>query len=142
MTSTVSRIFLVCAAATLGALAGPARAGDDAPPAPKETNVDQAHCQAMGEGYFAVKGSTSCIKISGYISVGGGAVDFGGRGKKTEGSAPSHVVGFTENSTGVSIETRFDSELGPGRIYVEINGTNLNAFSGGPAHPLSPAADR
>ena len=83
----------------------------------------------MGEGYFAVKGSTSCIRISGYISAG---VDFGGAAKKTDGPAPSHVVGFSENSAGVSIETHFDTEIGPSRIYVEINGANVNAFRAAP----------
>ena len=86
-----------------------------------------------------VKGSTSCIRISGYISAG---VDFGGAAKRTEGPAPSHVVGFSENSAGVSIETHFDTESGRASIYVEINGTNVNALSGGPAHPFSPATDR
>lgn len=139
MTSAAQHVLLISVLAALGAFAAPAYAGDVSPPAAKDVSPEQARCQALGEGYFAVKGSTSCIKISGYISAG---VDFGGAAKRTEGPAPSHVVGFSENSAGVSIETRFDTELGPGRIYVEINGTNVNALSGAPAHPAIPAADR
>jgi len=36
-----------------------------APPTP-----DQARCNAIGEGFYAVKGSNACIKISGYIAAG------------------------------------------------------------------------
>ena len=139
MTSAAQHILLLSAVVAFAALAGPAHAGDDSTPAPKDISSEQARCQALGEGYFAVKGSTSCIRISGYISAG---VDFGGAAKRTDGPPSSHVVGFSENSAGVSIETHFDTELGPSRIYVEINGTNVNPFSGGPAHPVSPAADR
>ena len=142
MTSVAAHVLLISAVAAFGAFAGPAHAGDDSPPAPKDISPEQARCEALGEGYFAVKGSTSCMRISSYISAGAGAIDFGGAANRTDAPAPSHVVGFSENSAGVRIDPHFDAELGPSRIYVEINGTNVNAFSGGPAHSFGPAADR
>ncbi len=137
MTSAVQHVLLLSAVAAFGAFSGPTYAGDDLTPASKDISWEQARCQALGEGYFAVKGSTSCIRISGYISAG---VDFGEAAKRTNGPAATHIVGVSENSTGVSIETHFDTELGPSQVYVEINGTNVNAFSVGPAYPFSPAA--
>lgn len=139
MTSAASHVLLISAVAAFGAFAGPAYAGDDSTPASKDISWEQARCQALGEGYFGVKGSTSCIRISGYISAG---IDFGGATKRADGTATSHVAGLSGNSAGVSIETHFDTEFGPSSVYVEINGANVNALSGGPAHPFSPAADR
>jgi hypothetical protein len=139
MSSPAQHVLLISAVAAFGAFASPARAGDDPTPASKDMSWEQARCQALGEGYFGVKGSTNCIRISGYISAG---VDFGGATKKAEGTAASHVVGFSKTWAGVSIETHFDTEFGPSSIYVEINGTNMSALSGSPERPFSPAADR
>ena len=37
---------------------------------PKPAPIDQARCKAMGEGFYAVAGSNTCVKISGYIGTG------------------------------------------------------------------------
>ncbi|MFZ2104585.1 MAG: porin [Roseiarcus sp.] len=83
-----------------------------APPTP-----DQARCNAIGEGFYAVKGSNACIKISGYIAAG---VDFIAPGAKGSGASAPRATGGLNSETAVSAEVRLDTPLGPGRLYVQI----------------------
>jgi hypothetical protein len=99
---------------------GAAFAGDSYESAPALTAPDQAHCRALGEGFFAVKGSNACMKISGYVSAGVGFVEPGRVAAPTTGPFAAHGAGFTDNHVGVSVDTRFDTELGPGRLYVQV----------------------
>ena len=99
-------------------------AGDESKPKP--ASIDQARCNAMGEGFYAVAGSTTCVKISGYIGTG---VVFASPGRVTPPSAgPSarHDTAIFEKGAGVSLEARFDTELGPGRLYVQVGRQTFN----------------
>jgi hypothetical protein len=92
---------------TCAAIAGDAVA-PNAPPTP-----DQARCNAIGEGFYAIAGSNACIKISGYVAAG---ADFVEPGAKV---APRPDGGLT-SQTAVSADVRLDTPLGPGRLYVQI----------------------
>ena len=83
-----------------------------APPTP-----DQARCNAIGEGFYAVKGSNACIKISGYVAAG---ADFVAPGAKGSGASAPRPTGGLDSQTAVSAEVRLDTPLGPGRLYVQI----------------------
>ena len=90
------------------------RAGNSAVPiAPSD-----ARCRSHGDGFIGVAGSDACIRISGYIDAG---ADFstsrGGR------DAPLLApAGFPALRTGAAaaLDTRFDTPMGPGRVYIEI----------------------
>jgi len=102
--------------AFLAISAGAARAGDTFQP---ESPPDQSHCKALGEGFFAVKGSDACLKISGYITAGTGfaAGRVSGAATGVFAARPGDVIG---GSTSVGMDARFDSEMGPGRLYVQV----------------------
>ena len=99
-----------------------AAAAQDAPPSAKAdeaTAAAQAHCAALGPGFFAVTGSSACMRISGHISAGAGFVSAGTSGH----SLAAPITGsFTEE--GVSGDMRFDTPIGPGRIYVHVHNAN------------------
>jgi hypothetical protein len=89
------------------------RAGDSAAPiAPSD-----ARCRSQGDGFIGVTGSNACIRISGYVDAG---VDFstsrGGR------DAPLLAPANPALTTGAAaaLDTRFDTPMGPGRVYIEI----------------------
>jgi hypothetical protein len=106
---------------------GIARAAEIGPPAePRPETPEQARCKALGEGFFAVRGSTSCIRISGYVSAGTGFVEPGRIAAPTTGPFASRGFAYSTEDTGVAVESRFDTELGPGRIYVEVGGAKVN----------------
>jgi hypothetical protein len=101
-------------AAASGALAGEAAAPGQ-PPA----SAQIGRCGALGEGYFAVSGSEACIRISGYVAAD---ADFAGplRPPRPPGPFGGPPVAATRASAGVSLDERFDTPMGPGRVYVEI----------------------
>jgi len=111
------RCSLVLSAFGLWLLAsGNAFAGDAFVPA---SAPDPSHCSALGEGFFAVAGSSACIKISGYVSAG---TEFSVAGAKGIGPGPFATksnVGIDSQSA-VSAETQFETPLGPGRVYVQV----------------------
>jgi hypothetical protein len=89
-------------------------------PGSRQTSGDlaaSARCAALGEGFFAVSGSTACIQISGHISAGIGFASSGAIGRSLY-DAPT-TGSFTE--VGASADARFDTPMGPGRIYVNLN---------------------
>jgi hypothetical protein len=98
--------------APCGALAGDAFA-------PAATLPDQGHCKALGDGFYAVKGSDTCIRISGYIAAG---VEFAGPGRVERAAGPfaERAGAETDTRVGISMDARFDTELGPGRLYVQV----------------------
>ena len=101
---------------------GGARAADLGPPEPQRETPERARCKALGEGFFAVKGSTTCIRISGYVSAGMGFVEPGRIAAPTTGPFAPHP--FAYSTTEGAVESRFDTELGPGRVYVQVGGAN------------------
>ena len=103
-----------------------AEAADIGPPQPQPETVDQARCKALGEGYFAVKGSTSCIRISGYVSAGMGFVEPGRIAAPTTGPFAHHASTYSTTEGVVAVESRFNTELGPGRLYVQVGGQNFS----------------
>jgi hypothetical protein len=105
------------------ALSGAALAGDDAPPKPP--TGDGLRCSALGEGFFPVAGSNACIRISGYVAAG---ADFGGGLHSATHSAAPFESGATSTlrtGTGVAADARFDTPMGPGRIYVQVGHENF-----------------
>ena len=82
------------------------------PPTP-----DQARCNAIGEGFYAVKGSDACVKISGYVAAG---ADFAAPGAKDSGAFAPRPTGDLNSQTAVSADMRLDTPLGPERLYVQI----------------------
>ena len=99
-----------------------AAAAQDAPPGGKTDQAAvaaQAHCAMLGPGFFAVIGSSACMRISGHVSAGAGFVAAGANGHVS--AAP--ITGtFAEE--GVSGDMRFDTPIGPGRIYVHVHNAN------------------
>ena len=99
-----------------------AAAAQDAPPGAKPDQAAaaaQAHCAALGPGFFAVTGSSACMRISGHVSAGAGFVAAGANG---HASAAPITGSFTEE--GVSGDVRFDTPIGPGRVYVHLHNAN------------------
>ena len=103
-------IAFAIASANCAAFAGDAFA--PTPPSP-----DQARCDAIGEGFYAVKGSNACIKISGYVAAG---ADFAAPGAKATGAFAPRPDGGLNSQTAVSADVRVDTPLGPGRLYVQF----------------------
>jgi hypothetical protein len=108
---------------TAVAVAGAAH-GQDAPaggknPQAAEAAAANAHCAALGEGFFAVAGSSACMRISGHVSAGVGFAT---------GAAASHGFDATRTGAvteeGASGDVRFDTPMGPGRIYVHVGNAN------------------
>jgi hypothetical protein len=106
----------------LAALAGIAPAfAQEAPPGAESqaAAAANAHCAALGEGFFAVTGSSACMRISGHVSAGVGFAAGGVNGRIL--GAPA-TGSFTEE--GVSGDVRFDTPIGPGRVYVHVHNAN------------------
>jgi hypothetical protein len=105
------------------ALTGGALAGDAAPPKPAAG--DDLHCSALGEGFFPVAGSSACIRISGYVAAG---ADLGGAlHPVAHGGAPFEPSSTSTLRTGAgaAADARFDTPMGPGRIYVQVGHENF-----------------
>ncbi len=101
----------------LGIAHGVANAGDLFDP--KTAPTDPTHCKAFGEGFFPVAGSNGCIKIRGYVAAGAAL------------AMPSTPFGAgmkaaTQSHTGVSLDTRFDTQMGPARLYVRVGHDSLD----------------
>jgi hypothetical protein len=112
--------------AALGLVASAARAAEIGPPQSQRETPDQARCKALGEGYFAVKGSTACIRISGYVSAGMGFVAPGRIAAPTTGPFAPHNSAYSTTEGAAAVETQFDTAFGPGRLYVQVGGLNVN----------------
>ena len=97
--------------------------GQDALPSAKNgqtaDNAANAHCAALGEGFFAVAGSSTCMRISGHVSAGVGFAT-GAAGSRALGGPTTGSV--TEE--GVAGDMRFDTPMGPGRVYVHVGNVN------------------
>jgi hypothetical protein len=119
---TVRLVSLFCA---IGCVDSVAQAADIGPPEPQQRTADQARCKALGEGFFAVKGSTGCIRISGYVSAGMGFVEPGRLAAPRTGPFAPHPHSFTTTQGAVAVESQFNTEMGPGRVYVQVGGLNL-----------------
>ena len=107
-------------------VAGSAFAGDSPAPKPPAASPNDARCSALGEGFFAVSGSDACIRISGYVAAG---ADFsGGLRVVSHDPAPFAAVAATTLGTraGVSADARFDSAMGPGRLYIQVGHDNYS----------------
>ena len=113
----------VCA---LGAslVAGSALAGDSPAPKTPAASPNDARCSALGEGFFAVSGSDACIRISGYVAAG---ADFGGGLRGVSRDPAPFAAGPTTTfgtRTGVGADARFDTPMGPGRLYIQVGHDN------------------
>jgi hypothetical protein len=93
-------------------------AGDAFIPAPSSA-PDPSYCSALGDGFFAVAGSSACIKISGYVSAGTEFSVPGAQGIGGSSFATKSNLGMDSQSA-VSAETQFETPLGPGRVYVQV----------------------
>jgi hypothetical protein len=86
-----------------------------APAIPPRRSPSDAPCRSHGEGFIGVAGSDACIRISGYVDAG---VDFsasrGGR------AAPPLAPATPAVRAGAALDTRFDTSMGPGRVYIEM----------------------
>jgi hypothetical protein len=87
---------------------------------PGDAAPADGHCAGYGRGFFAVKGSDTCIKITGYISAGAtfltgpGYPNFGG-----SFNLPPPSSGM-DSGAGVSRYMRFDTPLGPGQMSIAV----------------------
>jgi hypothetical protein len=100
-----------CFAACLAA--ADVRAGDSAAPiAPSD-----ARCHSHGDGFIGVTGSDACIRISGYVDAGADFSALRG-GRVAPLLAPANPGLRTGAAT--ALDTRFDTPMGPGRVYIEI----------------------
>jgi hypothetical protein len=96
-----------------------ALAGDAPSAAPPGASLADTHCATLGAGFFAVAGSSACLRISGRISAGAG---FSGAATATESFGPRLAgarAGF-DAQTAVGGDLRFDTEAGPARVYVGV----------------------
>jgi hypothetical protein len=96
--------FVACLA-TAGA-----RAGDSPSPIAPST----ARCHSYGEGYFGVRGSDACIRISGYVAAGADFSTSRG-GRDTLLSNPGMTTGVA-----AALDSRFDTPAGPARVYIQV----------------------
>lgn len=124
MTFFVRRMAALSLCALGGCLlAGTASAGDSSPPN-SPAAPDNARCSALGEGFFAVSGSDACVRISGYVAAG---AEFGG-GARVVAHEPEPFEGGSTTAfrtrTGVAADTRFDTPMGPGRLYIGLGSDN------------------
>jgi hypothetical protein len=105
--------------ASVAAAASVALAGDAAAPGPPPTSAHIGRCGAAGEGRFAASGSDACIRISGYVAAD---TTFAGalRPPRPPGPFDGPPAPATRASAGVGLDERFDTPMGPGRVYVEI----------------------
>ncbi len=118
------------ASAALGAVAaclvaGSALAGDPLTVGRPAAAASAARCSALGEGFFAVSGSSACIKISGYVAAGavfGGVLPASARNFGPFGAAPAAPL---RTRSGVSADARFDTPMGPGRLYIQLGRDGL-----------------
>jgi hypothetical protein len=93
-----------------------ARAEDVPPFHPAKAAADN-HCAVFGAGFFAVAGSDACMRISGRISAGVGFAH-----PVSGGAFGSHAASGFNTETAVTGDIRFNTEAGPGRIYVHVRG--------------------
>jgi len=119
---TVS-LSLCAVAASL--VAGAAFAGDSFMPKQPEMKPNDARCSAQGDGFFAVSGSDACIKITGYV--GAGAEFVGGLRYPSHNSGPFDAAPASALRTraGVGADARFDTPMGPGRLYIQVGRGNF-----------------
>ena len=86
-----------------------------------ERPLANAHCAALGAGFFPVAGSDACIRISGRISAGVGF----GASSGSAGSFGPRAAGAAANSfnaeSAASGDLRFDTPAGPARVYVGVS---------------------
>jgi hypothetical protein len=126
MTFFVRRMAALSLCALGGCLlAGTASAGDSSPPNPPAATPNNARCSALGEGFFAVSGSDACIRISGYVAAGaefGGGLRYASHNSAPFDAAPTSAL---RTRTGVSADARFDTPMGPGRLYIQVGHDNF-----------------
>jgi hypothetical protein len=95
-------------------------AASDILPLGQPARNDDGRCAALGEGFFAVAGSTACVQISGHISAG---ANFGS-GSVSRPYSNSHFAGPSANKfdgeMAVSGDLRFETPMGPGRVYIDV----------------------
>ena len=111
----------LCAVAAI-VVAGAALAGDSSMANQSAATPNDAHCSALGEGFFAVSGSDACIRISGYVAAG---AEFGGGWRPASHSSGPFEAASTPTTafrtrTAVSADARFDTPMGPGRLYIQV----------------------
>jgi Porin subfamily len=95
-------------------------AGELVPPGDTAPAPANRHCAGYGRGFFAVRGSDNCIKITGYISAGATFVT--GPGYPAVGGSfnlPPPSSGI-DSGAGVSGDMRFETPLGPGQVSIAI----------------------
>ena len=102
-------------------LAAPSALAGDASPQPQPAATPKiTRCGALGEGFFAVSGSDACIRISGYVAAG---ADFGGAlrpASRAPGPFDAARPAAMRTRTGIGADARFDTPMGPGRVYVQF----------------------
>ena len=111
----------LAAAAIVGAAS--AQDASQTPQTDQFAATAQAYCATLGPGFFAVTGSTTCMRISGHVSAGAGFVAAGANAHTPSGPGAGT---FTEE--GVSGDFRFDTPIGPGRVYVHVRNVNGSRF--------------
>jgi hypothetical protein len=118
----MASLFLWALGASL--VAGSAFAGDSPALKPPAASPNDARCSALGQGFFAVSGSDACIRIGGYVAAG---ADFGGGLRAASHDSVPFEAGPTTalgTRTGVSADARFDTPMGPGRLYIQVGRDN------------------
>jgi hypothetical protein len=111
------RLGVVVASAAL--FVQTAAASDVLPPGESAPTNADLRCAALGEGFFAVAGSSACVQISGHISAG---ANFGS-GAPAAHTAPHFTTPAAnkfDGETAVSGDLRFDTPAGPGRVYIDV----------------------
>ena len=80
-------------------------------------------CAALGQGFFTVRGSDACVRISGHISAGAG---FGGEAARVGASGfdfgPSPLIG-AEAASG---DLRFNTPNDPARVYLNVGNSAIS----------------
>jgi hypothetical protein len=107
-------------------VAGSAFAGDASAPKSPPASPDDARCRALGGGFFAVSGSYACIRISGYVAAG---TDFGGGLRSVSRDPAPFAAGAATTlgtQAGFSADARFDTPMGPGRLYIQVGHDNFS----------------
>jgi hypothetical protein len=108
------RFWAIGSVLTLGAALASVASAGDALFAPQASGAPRAtRCGGPGPGYFAIKGSSACVKITGYVAA---SDNFGSMRSYQRPLALDTRLGLAPSS-GASADVRFETPEGPGHVH-------------------------
>ena len=95
------------------------RAGDALAPLSED-----GRCRALGDGFLAVPGADSCVRISGYVDAG---ADFDSplRGARPRGPLQAPTAPVMRTDLGAALDAQVATPMGPARAVIELRGARF-----------------